>query len=165
MSRRFHLWGKFLLWSQAVLFGLNSPRLAPNIPTNDTWLSSTMIGSSKFWIIVHVCFTCTILRSSFLCQDQHLRNNLYHSPSIWTSTLTIWRNMTRLAATYVVAIFNMVWDWGYTLSGCKVLVQRSFLACPTLLSCFKILSVFGLAPGLFRLPLNIFVLCLLVFDS
>jgi len=26
-----------------------------------------------------------------------------------TSTLIIWRNMTRLAACYVVAIFNVVW--------------------------------------------------------
>jgi len=68
--------------------------------------------------------------------------------------LTIWRNMTRLAA-YVVTIFNVVWIEGI-LSVVKILVQRTF---------FMLRSVFALALGLFSLPLNIFGLCLLVFDS
>jgi len=37
----------------------------------------------------------------------------------FTSTLIIWRNMTRLDA-FVVAIFNVVWHWGHTLSACGI---------------------------------------------
>jgi len=99
MSHRSRFFGKTFIVIAGGSIWTNKSGLVPNIPTHDTWPSSRIVCSSNFWIFL---LPCPIIRCISRWESFFVRFSTFVTAYITfrqlTSTLTVWRNMARLAA-------------------------------------------------------------------
>jgi len=120
-------------------------KLVPNIPTQETTLSSRIFVRPSFaFSCLHASSNAPSDEVPFLSESTLSKKHI--TSRAWPFTLIFWHNMTSLAA-YVFATLNVVWHWRYILSGWNTFRTFLFLLFRTFFQrtfLFLLRSVFAL---------------------